>query len=325
VRRFAHYLDGFREFPGWPGLPEQEPRPAELPAFLDAIKAEGFDLVVQLHGGGALTNPLTALFGGRAHAGYYVPGQPRPDPERFLPYPADLPEVRRHLRLMEHPGVPLQGEDLDFPPTGADCEALAAAEEAAAAGVDGYGWGSFRGGEARQKAPSRWSFGSFHSNRQPRSSVFLSLRCGRTDRPSRPVKLRKVGALFLKCAEAGVRLPELERLDKVSLRIPAVTPDADAQFEHLFGGQRAVFVPLAAETVQEAPRDLCLGCEAPRRIPRPARPPLHALPVCAVRFNPSILGNEAGDSRERYSIAVIEAIARIIELLDRYAIHSSIS
>src|SRR5258705_13888678 len=61
VDRYPAYLDGFREFPGWPGLPEQPPRWDRIPAFLAAMQAERFDLVLQFHGSGVLTNPLVAL------------------------------------------------------------------------------------------------------------------------------------------------------------------------------------------------------------------------------------------------------------------------
>jgi ADP-heptose:LPS heptosyltransferase len=122
--RYRHYFDGFREFPGYPGLPEQEPRLDELPAFLSAVRGERFDLVVQMQGDGTVTNPLTALFGGRRHAGYFRPGQFCPDPERFTPYPDDRHEVRRHLRLAEFLGAPARGEAIDFPVNEADRAAL---------------------------------------------------------------------------------------------------------------------------------------------------------------------------------------------------------
>ena len=63
VQRFDMYLDGFREFPGYPGLPEQAPRLERIGAFLDEIQAEEFDLVLQMQGSGRITNPLAVLLG----------------------------------------------------------------------------------------------------------------------------------------------------------------------------------------------------------------------------------------------------------------------
>src|SRR5436190_14014243 len=42
VERYRHYLDGFREFPGYPGLPERPPDLARFPAFLTAVQQERF-------------------------------------------------------------------------------------------------------------------------------------------------------------------------------------------------------------------------------------------------------------------------------------------
>jgi ADP-heptose:LPS heptosyltransferase len=126
TERYRHYLDGFREFPGYPGLPERPAGLSRVPAFLAALQAEHFDLAVQLHGSGGITNPMTLQFGARVTAGYFPPGQFCPDPERFLPYPDDLPEVRRHLRLMEFLGVPPRGEGMDFPLSETDRAALRA-------------------------------------------------------------------------------------------------------------------------------------------------------------------------------------------------------
>jgi ADP-heptose:LPS heptosyltransferase len=124
VARYQHYFDGFREFPGYPGLPEQEPRLDKLPGFLSGLREEQFDLVLQMQGDGTITNPLTALFGGTYHAGYYRPSQFCPDAQRFVPYPEDRHEVRRHLRLMDFLGIPPRGEAIDFPVSEADRAAL---------------------------------------------------------------------------------------------------------------------------------------------------------------------------------------------------------
>jgi ADP-heptose:LPS heptosyltransferase len=115
VDRFRHCLDGFREFPGWPGLPEQSPQLERIPAFLAAMQAEHFDLALQLHGSGPFVNPLTVLFGARRCAGFYLPGDYCPDPDLFLPWPERGLEVRRLLRLTEFLGLPTPSEELEFP------------------------------------------------------------------------------------------------------------------------------------------------------------------------------------------------------------------
>src|SRR5262249_17278426 len=59
--RYGAYVDGFREFPGYPGLPERAPQIQRIPSFLAVMQAERFDLAVQLHGSGPFVNELTAL------------------------------------------------------------------------------------------------------------------------------------------------------------------------------------------------------------------------------------------------------------------------
>src|SRR5262245_59180835 len=61
ARRFKAYLDNFLEFPGYPGLPEQVPLIQRLPAFLAEVQGRAFDLVIQMHGNGLITNPVTML------------------------------------------------------------------------------------------------------------------------------------------------------------------------------------------------------------------------------------------------------------------------
>jgi ADP-heptose:LPS heptosyltransferase len=100
VHRYSGYLDGLFELPGFPGMPERSFDAPAFTRFLGEIQAWGPDLVLQMHGSGELTNPLAMLLGGQSTAGYYLPGRYRPDAERFIPYPAHLPEVQRHLRLL---------------------------------------------------------------------------------------------------------------------------------------------------------------------------------------------------------------------------------
>lgn len=113
--RFSHYLDGWLEFPGFPGLPERSPQLAQIPSFLADLQQREIDLALQMHGSGYLTNPLIALFGAKRTAGFFQPGQFCPDPTTFLSYPDRESEVRRYLRLLEFLGIPSQGEQMEFP------------------------------------------------------------------------------------------------------------------------------------------------------------------------------------------------------------------
>jgi ADP-heptose:LPS heptosyltransferase len=124
VRRYDTFLDGLFVLPGFPGFPERVFEPRAFTRFLDEVQSWEPDLVLQMHGSGELSNPLVMLLGARTTGGYAEPGRYCPDPARFIPYPADLPEVGRHLRLMEHLGMPSRGMHKELPVYDADRRAL---------------------------------------------------------------------------------------------------------------------------------------------------------------------------------------------------------
>ncbi len=113
--RFRRYLSDFLEFPGFPGLPERPAEARAIPAFFSKVRAAGFDLIVQMHGSGEITNPLAVLMGARRTAGFYRAGRYCPDQERYVEWRDDEHEVLRYLRLMERLGVPPRGNALEFP------------------------------------------------------------------------------------------------------------------------------------------------------------------------------------------------------------------
>jgi ADP-heptose:LPS heptosyltransferase len=115
VARFQRYLDAFIEFPGFPGMPERAVDFSSLALFFESMKKARFDLVLQMHGDGRLSNPIAALMGAETMCGYWVPGRYRPQPGRFIEWREREHEVHRWLRLLEHAGVPPRGTHLEFP------------------------------------------------------------------------------------------------------------------------------------------------------------------------------------------------------------------
>jgi ADP-heptose:LPS heptosyltransferase len=130
ANRFSDYFDDFLDFPGFPGLPERPFAVEDFPAFLSQAHQARFDLAIQLHGSGSFVNPLLLLLGARRNAGYYLPGEWCPDPESFFPYPDELPEVGRHLALMDFLGMPACGDHLEFPLRASDRDELDGLAEA---------------------------------------------------------------------------------------------------------------------------------------------------------------------------------------------------
>ncbi|HEY9780409.1 MAG TPA: glycosyltransferase family 9 protein [Leptolyngbyaceae cyanobacterium] len=124
IKRFNRYIDRLIEFPGYPGLPEQPIQLSQIPAFIQHAHNEQFDLAIQMHGNGVITNPLTVMLGARCNAGFFLPEQYCPDENCFLPYISDESEVLRYLRLLEFLGVASQGTELEFPIYEEDLQAL---------------------------------------------------------------------------------------------------------------------------------------------------------------------------------------------------------
>lgn len=123
VDRIGH-VDELLAFPGVAGIPERAPDPAGWAPFLAAARARRFDLAVQCYGDRPAANRVAASLGARAVGGFAPTGwSPPPGAEPLhLRYPTDVHEVERHLRLMEHLGIPRTADDarMDLPLTPAE-------------------------------------------------------------------------------------------------------------------------------------------------------------------------------------------------------------
>jgi len=137
ARRLPHLIDEFIALPGYPGLPEVPVDAAALPGFFATVRARRFDLALQMHGSGAIVNPLVAAFGARHCAGFFDDDAalPRRDAPLFVRWPRAGHEIERMLLLTDHLGVPRRGTALEFPIGAADRAELAAAWADADAGA----------------------------------------------------------------------------------------------------------------------------------------------------------------------------------------------
>ncbi|MDQ2657801.1 MAG: glycosyltransferase family 9 protein [Bacteroidota bacterium] len=121
--RFARYFDHFIEFPGWPGLPEQQPDREKILAFLLRISRFNFDLVLQMQGNGETTNSLCMLWNGKQVCGLRKAGEYAPDDKLFPDSTDGEHEVLRFFKLLDCLGLKSQGTQLEFPITGEEWSA----------------------------------------------------------------------------------------------------------------------------------------------------------------------------------------------------------
>lgn len=119
--RLPAYIDDHLAFPGFPGIPDAGQDVRATVRFLAQAQERRFDLVVQQHGDGRVTNVIARLLGGRYLAGFHEEGRPAPDDGVFVPYRSDEHEIRRHLRLLAELGAPPVGEHLELDVLAEDC------------------------------------------------------------------------------------------------------------------------------------------------------------------------------------------------------------
>ncbi len=114
VQRFHHYIDRFVEFPGYPGIAEKEVVPERTECFIEEQRAYNYDLVIQMHGSGEISNIFSLALSGKLTVGYYKEKAPA-GLTLAAPYPDDQPEVIRNLGLVKLLGCDDGDAKLEFP------------------------------------------------------------------------------------------------------------------------------------------------------------------------------------------------------------------
>lgn len=115
AKRFRHLLDDFVEFPGDAGLPDRVVEASRIPSFLGDLQSRSYDLVVQMHGNGRVTNGVVTQFGARELAGFHPANQPEPAGGTFVPWPEGGSEIERLLRLTDRLDCRRRGTHLELP------------------------------------------------------------------------------------------------------------------------------------------------------------------------------------------------------------------
>jgi ADP-heptose:LPS heptosyltransferase len=115
VERFRLYMDALLPLTVWPGLPETPGPPQDACVFLASARERRFDLALQLHGDGAVTNDLIARLGASRVGGMTRAGGPASHQGGFVPITDDTSEVDRMLAAVRAAGIPTPSAALEWP------------------------------------------------------------------------------------------------------------------------------------------------------------------------------------------------------------------
>jgi ADP-heptose:LPS heptosyltransferase len=111
-------VDRFDVFPGYPGLPDRPVDEPDVPRFFERCRQAQYDLAVQMHGSGGITNEIVAKFHAKTAIGYGSPADR--GMTAVIPWREDEREVLRWLRLVSLAGVGIGQTRIDLPVANVD-------------------------------------------------------------------------------------------------------------------------------------------------------------------------------------------------------------
>jgi ADP-heptose:LPS heptosyltransferase len=109
------YLDRHLNFPGYPGIDEVPYELERTERFLESAEAHAYDLAIQMHGDGHISNGFVAALGARYTLGYRRGRDTRLS--HSLEYKPGEHEALRWLRLVAELGIDVSDTRLEFPIT----------------------------------------------------------------------------------------------------------------------------------------------------------------------------------------------------------------
>jgi ADP-heptose:LPS heptosyltransferase len=183
-------IDRLVPFAGYQGI-DEVPAAAERTArFLQEQRAHSYDLAIQMHGDGSVSNGFVQALGAKATLGFALPGDTRLTTS--LPHHDDQNEVWRWLRLVAAAGAPAADARISFALAAPDVEQVRAILGA----PDGER--PLIGLHVGAKDPARrWPathFAALGKQLRERTGARFVLTGGAAERPAVTVVRRQIGA-----------------------------------------------------------------------------------------------------------------------------------
>ncbi|MDH7461329.1 glycosyltransferase family 9 protein [Chitinophagaceae bacterium 26-R-25] len=119
VSRFPQYINRLIEFPGYEVMKEPKTDVHTFLHFVQMMRHEKFDLILQMHNDGTGINEMVFLFGAASVAGFYPKEHPS-HTDLFIAYDESKTTTDRLLQLLNHLGIETNNNKLEFPLTEKD-------------------------------------------------------------------------------------------------------------------------------------------------------------------------------------------------------------